>query len=43
MEQCAEARKDNGELVRTAFAAGSVLQIVDALDEDGLLRVWGYM
>lgn len=39
--RCGEARKDIGELVGTAFVARDMLQIVDALDEDGLLRFWG--
>lgn len=38
---CAEAGKDIGELVGTAFVARDLMQVVDALDEDGLLRFWG--
>lgn len=38
---CGEARKDVGELVGTAFVARDLMQVVDALDEDGLLRFWG--
>lgn len=38
---CGEALKDTGELVGTAFVARDMMQIVDALDEDGLLRFWG--
>ena len=39
--RCGEAIKDTGELVGTAFVARDMMQIVDALDEDGLLRFWG--
>lgn len=38
---CGESRADIGELVGTAFVARDMMQIVDALDEDGLLRFWG--
>lgn len=38
---CGKARKDIGELVGTAFVARDLMQVVDALDEDGLLRFWG--
>lgn len=38
---CAEAGKDIGELVGTAFVARDLMEVVDALDEDGLLRFWG--
>ncbi|MBE3048828.1 hypothetical protein IMZ48_41290 [Candidatus Bathyarchaeota archaeon] len=32
---------EGGELVGTAFVARDLMQVVDALDEDGLLRYWG--
>lgn len=32
---------DDGELIGTAFVARDMMQIVDALDEDGMLRYWG--
>ncbi|SPO01895.1 related to hydrolases or acyltransferases (alpha/beta hydrolase superfamily) [Cephalotrichum gorgonifer] len=38
---CGEKRKDIGGLVGTAFVARDIMQIVDALGEDGLLRFWG--
>lgn len=40
-EACAENAADVGSLVGTAFAARDMMQIVDALDEDGMLRFWG--
>ncbi|KAI9932366.1 hypothetical protein MW887_009879 [Aspergillus wentii] len=33
--------KDKGELISTAFAARDLMQIVDAVEDDGLLRYWG--
>lgn len=33
---------DEGELIGTAFVARDMMQIVDALDEDGMLRYWGF-
>lgn len=38
---CGERLKDLGGLVGTAFAVRDMMQVVDALDEDGLLRFWG--
>lgn len=38
---CGEAQNETGELIGTAFVARDMMQIVDALDEDGLLRLWG--
>ena len=38
---CGEARADIGSLVGTAFVARDMMRVVDALDEDGLLRFWG--
>ena len=43
-EEIAKACKENvvdGDLVGTAFVARDMMQIVDALNEDGLLRYWG--
>lgn len=36
-----EANDDIGEYVGTAFVARDLMQVVDALDEDGKLRYWG--
>jgi arabinogalactan endo-1,4-beta-galactosidase len=40
---CQEKNKNNskGGLVGTAFVARDLMQVVDALGEDGLLRFWG--
>lgn len=32
---------DEGELIGTAFVARDMMEIVEALDEDGMLRYWG--
>ena len=40
-ESCYDNRKDIGDLVGTAFVARDMMQIVDALGEDGMLRYWG--
>lgn len=32
---------ETGELVGTAFTARDMISVVDALDEDGMLRYWG--
>ncbi|KAM0814410.1 putative TAP-like protein-domain-containing protein [Seiridium cardinale] len=38
-----EARTQNiSELIGTAFVARDLMQVVDALGEDGLLRYWGF-
>lgn len=39
--QCYSANNKTGSLVGTAFVARDMVQIVDALGEDGLLRYWG--
>lgn len=39
---CYHNMKDTGDLVGTAFVARDMMQIVDALKEDGLLRYWGF-
>tara|TARA_R110002060_G_scaffold58549_14_gene68534 strand:+ start:244 stop:648 length:405 start_codon:yes stop_codon:yes gene_type:complete len=40
-KQCAKNAGENGTLIGTAFTARDMLQVVDALGEDGLLRYWG--
>ncbi|KAI6382967.1 hypothetical protein MCOR25_000474 [Pyricularia grisea] len=40
-EACAKKNADNGRFLGTAFVARDIIQIVDALEEDGLLRYWG--
>ncbi|KAM7184585.1 TAP-like domain containing protein [Naviculisporaceae sp. PSN 640] len=42
--RCLRRNKDNpiGALVGTTFVARDMMQIVDALGEDGLLRYWGF-
>ncbi|KAF7547481.1 hypothetical protein G7Z17_g7696 [Cylindrodendrum hubeiense] len=40
-ETCYATQNKTGDLVGTAFVARDLMQIVDALDEDGLLRYWG--
>lgn len=40
-KSCAEKRKADGHLVGMAFTARDMMQIVDALGEDGLLHYWG--
>ena len=39
---CNTTLRNTGRLVGTAFVARDVMQIVEALDEDGLLRYWGF-
>jgi hypothetical protein len=43
VEYCknSEQAKEVGELIGTGFTARDMMQIVDALDEDGMLRFWG--
>ena len=41
LESCEQNAQDNGELIGTGFVARDMMRIVDALDEDGLLRYWG--
>lgn len=41
-DACKEKAGDEGELVGTAFVARDMMRIVDALDEDGKLRYWGF-
>lgn len=40
-EGCKKSHPDTGRFIGTAFVARDMIQIVDALDEDGLLRFWG--
>ncbi|KAL5940404.1 hypothetical protein ACKVV1_008073 [Pyricularia oryzae] len=40
-EACAKKNAENRRFLGTAFVARDIIQIVDALDEDGLLRYWG--
>ncbi|KAL8794631.1 MAG: hypothetical protein Q9195_002827 [Heterodermia aff. obscurata] len=40
-DSCYEKNKHIGELIGTGFVARDMMQIVDALNEDGLLRYWG--
>lgn len=40
-ENCYRNTSEIGELVGTAFVARDMMQIVDALQEDGMLRYWG--
>ncbi|KAE8150285.1 TAP-like protein-domain-containing protein [Aspergillus avenaceus] len=37
-----EYMKENGTLISTAYAARDLMQVVDAVEEDGLLRYWGF-
>lgn len=39
---CLLNAKDTGNLIGTAFVARDMMQIVNALNEDGLLRYWGF-
>ncbi|KAF9878316.1 nedd8-like protein [Colletotrichum karsti] len=41
VDKCYEKNKARGGVYGTAFVVRDMLQIVDALDEDGLLRYWG--
>jgi hypothetical protein len=40
-EKCYEAQKEPGSFLSSAFVARDMVQIIDALDEDGMLRHWG--
>lgn len=40
-ENCYQDAGDIGDIIGTAFVARDMMQIVDALNEDGLLRYWG--
>ncbi|BCS22615.1 uncharacterized protein APUU_30840A [Aspergillus puulaauensis] len=39
---CAQNASKIGSVLTTAFVARDMIQIVDALEEDGLLRYWGF-
>ncbi|KAL2871827.1 uncharacterized protein BJX67DRAFT_88780 [Aspergillus lucknowensis] len=41
-EACAANAGEAGAVLTTAFVARDLIQVVDALDEDGLLRYWGF-
>ncbi|KAI0886788.1 alpha/beta-hydrolase [Annulohypoxylon maeteangense] len=41
-EQCLKTQKKTGSLISSAFTARDMMQVVDALGEDGLLRYWGF-
>jgi len=38
---CFQQSKATGNLTGTAFVARDLISVVDALDEDGMLRYWG--
>lgn len=40
---CHEKTQEVAELIGTAYVARDLMQVVDALGEDGLLRYWGKM
>ncbi|KAI9700529.1 MAG: hypothetical protein M1820_006828 [Bogoriella megaspora] len=40
-DACYENNKNTGDLLGTAFVARDMLQVVNALQEDGLLNFWG--
>ena len=40
-DTCYDNLKDTGDLVGMAFTSRDVIQIVDALNEDGMVRYWG--
>ena len=40
-ERCLQQHNDMGDLINTAFVARDLMSVVDALEEDGLLRYWG--
>ncbi|KAI4224594.1 MAG: hypothetical protein L6R36_004547 [Xanthoria steineri] len=41
-KSCQENAKDTAELIGTGYVARDMMQIVDALDENGLLNYWGF-
>ncbi|KAL4788568.1 TAP-like protein-domain-containing protein [Aspergillus varians] len=41
-EACLTAAAKNGSIISTAFVARDLISVVDALEEDGLLRYWGF-
>jgi hypothetical protein len=40
-QSCQESAGENGTLIGTGFTARDVMQIVDALGGDRMLRYWG--
>ncbi|KFA46167.1 hypothetical protein S40293_03790 [Stachybotrys chartarum IBT 40293] len=41
-QTCFETENDTGNLIGTAFVARDMIRVVDALEEDGMLRYWGF-
>ncbi|KAI2471100.1 alpha/beta-hydrolase [Annulohypoxylon bovei var. microspora] len=41
-ETCLRTQNKTGSLISSAFVARDMMQVVDALGEDGLLRYWGF-
>ncbi|KAI4199141.1 MAG: hypothetical protein LQ348_001932 [Seirophora lacunosa] len=41
-QSCQENSADTAELIGTGYVARDMMQIVDALDENGLLNYWGF-
>ncbi|KAI1653441.1 alpha/beta-hydrolase [Daldinia decipiens] len=42
VDACLKTHNKTGSLVSSAFVARDMMQIVDALGEDGMLRYWGF-
>jgi hypothetical protein len=40
-QTCFERAKETGSLINTAFGARDLISVVDALEEDRMLRYWG--
>jgi hypothetical protein len=38
---CLESEADTGRFLGTAYVARDLIRVVDALEEDGMLRYWG--
>ncbi|KAI5863924.1 alpha/beta-hydrolase [Durotheca rogersii] len=41
-DTCLRTQNKTGSLISSAFTARDIMQIVDALEEDGMLRYWGF-
>lgn len=39
--KCAEMQNKTGRLISTAFVARDMVEVAEALGEDGMLRYWG--
>jgi pimeloyl-ACP methyl ester carboxylesterase len=39
---CLESEADTGRFLGTAYVARDLIRVVDALEEDGMLRYWGF-